>query len=760
MKNSFLAIFITLLIPISLFATDRGDYSAWPEMLFEFHHLNLELIVDNEGNKITGVAEYEISSRQDDIQDVLLFSNNISIGSIRIAGNQVEFQQQEDSLLIQLAESFPVGERFNIEISYEAEPEFGVHFNNNGTVWSSMLPEANRHWLPGFDHPRAEVTTAIYIRVPEGQKAVANGYLLGEEEVEVGYKDVGWKSDDKLPISEIGFVTGNLDVDEVIVGSRLVRLYSETGMLNEENTSNILQNVYDRMRETERFLSYEFPYESFNLIALNDDRWETRSYNSGMGYIFVNRGELVPQIANPVYAQWYGMYQRPEQWSDAEATLLYQAWLADHFDQTGVEYIADDLELIEAPSVYNDFSPTQHKKFIQFIQRQEGSEFLETMISHARDVLTSGESVIGWDGYARFWYYRTGENWFSKPGFPEADNFNLSYNVEIDHESISGGLVVFITPQNSGTDEDLTLPVILSSNGNETENEYEFSGRGDTLTISDAEGIDNIAFGEVQGVDLNVNKPFSFWLNQLRRDSDSDRRKKAAFAMENFSDQQDIQLALNGVLNNEADPEVRAAVLRALAEISRGASGVQSWFLSRLDDENEVIQIESLRALRFYDDDEVVKSEVFEIISLSENLKLVNEAISVYRHLIPEADFLEFVDQFLNEDEDRLFTYTLIKELYNTSEVEFANERVGEFLSAENPFRIRYITFQQLYWNDYNNDRWTERVKTYISDPDPRMRFLMMSRVDETLSHEERDKLKIERESKESDVRILTIMNI
>ncbi|MEX0773900.1 MAG: HEAT repeat domain-containing protein [Balneolales bacterium] len=755
MRYSFLIIFITLLLPLTLFSSDRGDYASRPEMKFNFHHLSLELSVNNEGKNLSGIAEYEVSPRQDDLRDVLIFAHNMEVERIRVAQDQVGFQQQGDSLIVQLANSFQADERFNLEITYEAEPEFGVHFNENGTVWTSMLPKSNRNWLPGFDHPRVELSTSIYIRIPEDQEAVANGKFLSEETVEDGYKEVGWKSDDKIPLSDISFVTGYFDIEETLVGTKQVRLYAETGLLDEGESSNLLQNIYDRIRETERFLLFEYPYESFNLIAIHDDRWETRSYNSGLGYVFANRGELAPQIANSVYAQWFGMHQRPEQWGDAEATLLYQAWLADHFDQAGLDGPSERSGLSESSSVYDNFSTAQRKRFIQFVQRQEGPELINMMASQARNVLDNGDTVMGWDDYARFWYDQTGENWFRKPEFPKSNNqISLNYDIEINHENLNGGLVAYITPEYSNSDKNYTLPVILFNNENEEEREYEFSGRGDTLTISDDDDINNVALGTVPGISFNEKKPFSFWLYQLRNDPDSERRKQAALAMENFSDQPDLQLALNGALNREDDPEVRAAVLKAMAEITDGAPGVQSWFLSRLDDEHEAIQREALRALRYYPDDDVVERDVFEVISMSDNIDLVNEAISVYRHLVPEADFVEFVDQFLNEDEERLFTYTLINEIYKTSEVEFANEIVDGYLGAENPFNIRFASFQQLNWNDYDNERWAERVKTFISDPDPRIRFLMMNRIN-TLSHEDHDRLLIERKSKEKDVRVL-----
>ncbi|MEX2397905.1 MAG: hypothetical protein WD491_12790, partial [Balneolales bacterium] len=264
-------IFIILLFPVILFSQDRGDYPVRPEMLFQFHHLALELEVDSEENKIRGIAEYEVSPRQDNLQDVLLFADNISIDRIRVNNDEVEFQQQSDSLWVQLANPFYAGEQFKVEITYEAEPQFGVHFNNKGTTWTSMLPKSNRHWLPGFDHPRTELTTSIHIRIPDDQEAIASGNYLGEETVEEGFKQVGYKSDNKLPLSDIGFVTGYLEVMETMVGTKPVHLYSEQGLLDAERSSILLGNTYNRIQETERYLSYEYPYDSFHLIALEDD---------------------------------------------------------------------------------------------------------------------------------------------------------------------------------------------------------------------------------------------------------------------------------------------------------------------------------------------------------------------------------------------------------------------------------------------------------------------------------------------------------
>ncbi|MEX0686160.1 MAG: hypothetical protein WD267_05515 [Balneolales bacterium] len=755
MRNSLSIIIIFFFLPISLFCMQRGDYSAWPDMDFDFHYLSIELDVNTDDRTISGIAEYEVSPKREDIQNLLLFSAETVINQVRISGHDTRFKQLGDSLIIELTETLSAGKRIKVEITYDANPTFGVHFTENGTVWTSMLPKSNRHWLPGFDHPRVEVPSTIHLRVKENQEAVASGYSLGDEVVEDGYKLVGWKSDVKKPLSEIGFVVGNLVYEERLFGSKQIRLYSETDMLNIEVQNDILQKAYQRIRETERFLQVEYPYDGLSLIALEDDRWETRLYAAGIGYLFSNRGELASQIAYPVYAQWFGIYQRPEQWGDAEATLLYQAWLADHFDQSNLAYDEEDYILDEYTSVYKNFSTQRQSGYLGFVQNLDNNTFMDLITSQAREVLISGGHVLGWRGYARFWYQQLGKNLFDKPSFPDHKYEAIPiYDIAIEQKSLSGNYDVNIRPKNNALDDSISLSYTQYDNGESNREEISFAGSGDTFSIDDSDQLDNVIFGNLPGVQLNILKPFEFWLYQLRRDSEPVRRKEAALAIEEFSDHPDLQLALNSVLNSEDNPEVEAAVLRTMAEITKGASGTQSWFLTRLDHEHEAVQLEALRALRYYSDDEIVKREVFEIISLSDNIELVNEGISAYRNLISEEEFVEFTDQFLNEDQERKFTKTLIDELYNTSAIDFANERVDDFLEPVYSFEIRYTTFRHLDWNDYNTERWAERVKTYISDPDPRIRYLMKGRIS-SLSHEDRERLLIERKSEEYDIRVI-----
>ncbi|MEX2639149.1 MAG: hypothetical protein WD266_00585 [Balneolales bacterium] len=757
MRYSVITALILFITPLLLLSSDRGDYPARPDMPFQFHHLSLELdFTSASDHTIQGIAEYEMSPKSADLQDVLLFASDMDIDLIRVDGQQVEFEQAGDSLRIQLLRASQPGEHFRVEITYEAKPDFGVHFGENGTVWSSMLPQSNRHWLPGFDHPRAEVSTTIYLRIPSEHEAVASGYFLGEEQRENGFKDVGWRSDDKIPVSEIAFVTGDLDYREIMAGSKRVRLYSEAGMLEERDYDAILDTVYDRVRETERLLLFEYPYDAYNVVALQDDRWETRPYAAGMGYIFGNRGAFTPQVAIPVYAQWFGMFQRPEQWGDASATLLYQAWLSDHFGDDVPDGPYGQTELAEGPAVYHNFSSAHLQRHRLFFTGQGEKAMVNTLKSQARKVLISGDAVMGWDEYARFWYDTSGKNWVEPPELPELEghNYSYSYDIEVEHETMSGDLTAIIQPVNRGRDENFTVSVHLFDNEGKRLADQEFSGRGDTLSFGGTGGLENIDFGSTGGIEFNINKPFSFWLYQLRNDEDNSRRIQAALAMKDFEDEPDIQLALDGVLNREEDPEVQAAILQAMADITQGASGVQSWFLSRLDHEHPAVRKASLKALKHYSNDEIVKRDVFGIISMSDDIEMVNEGISVYRHLVPEADFLEFVDQFLSEDTDRLFTFTLINELYNTSETDFANDRVEEYLQPDNPFKIRHAAFQHLNWNDYDSDRWSERVKTYLSDHDPRIRYLMMDRL-KTLPPDEQEALRSERQSKEKDVRVM-----
>lgn len=741
-----------------------SDYASYPEQPFSYHQLTADLELHGSDAMVEGEVSYELAPRLSGRDTLRLFASDMMIQQVEVNNIEVSYEHDGDMLTVELGEAFSPGERFELWITYQASPGFGVHRNANGTLWSSTLPNTTRFWMPSFDHSRVELRTDISVTVPDDWHVVMSGEHGGEQPASDDRKTVHWRSDQPLPLSDLGFAAGPFEAEQSTVNGVEVLLLAEEGLMDVRQRSELLRETVNHLSATESHLGYDYPYGQYTKVALHDDRWEPRRFAAAIGFAFKNHGDWSGQVADPLHGQWFGVYQRTETWRDAVATRLYSAWLDEHFEVADTRPQPGRLyeNAVDSETVYRNFNPERHRYFRRYIHEHRDGPFVETLREHTGDLLASRGGTDTWRDFADFWYERSGMNWHAMPDVYEAVELPDTLEFLVQVETAGNELTLDIALQQEGdagreqSEQTFDLPLRMFAGGDEYERELEFSGPSATLTLEREGNVENVVLREVRNphVHFTIEKPFSFWLYQLRRDHDAERRADAARNLAGFEDP-DLQLALNDRIGREEDPQALAELYRTLGEVAAGASGMQSRFLEGLDHQHREIQEASLSALRHYSGDSGVQERVFELIRTSEDIELVNQAIGVYRELIDREEFVDFADRFLAEDREALeFTRTLIDELFKTAEPEFAVERVEEYLGEGLPFDIRYQTYAWL--EDYDEDfgNWRDRVESYYDDPDPRIRYLVLDYL-HTLRPDRREQIRGRIEEAERDARVL-----
>ncbi len=726
------ALLILLTNPVSA-STPAYDYDSKPEQHFRYHHLEGEFEVDTEPVAINGSITYRMSAYLDGYDEIRMNAVGLNVRSVELNGSSLEFETRDGYLVIQLQEPAERDEEFDLDITYSAEPAFGIHRTARGAVWTSTLPATNRHWLPGMDHPRIQVTTDLRFVVDDEFRAVTGG-VLDDSDTSGGKRIMHWRSEDQLPKSELGFAVGKFKETDALFGIRRIRVFAEEEVFSEGTKDEILQSGHNRLRRAESEIGHSFPYDEFSLVMLEDDSWEPRSFSAGMGWIFRERGELEDQIYPTLYAQWYGIYRQTEQWQDASAILGYQSWVGHLFNDVPVPKMEKFSGVDDYPeTVYSQFSADSLNRYREWFNEYDDAPYSITLKESGNQLINEGRRVYSWNDFSDIWYRHSGLVWDQAPELPHIPpQDTLEFVAEVSFSASAGRVTFDFDPVDHSTDRSVPAYVKIFTNDDILTEEVDIPGRGGEVRLDFEEQIQAayVLEGRDDPIRVKEDKSLSMWLHQLRNADETSARKDAAIALREFDDDPDLQLALRDVIGNESEYDVLAEMYRTLGRLSRGSSGTQSTFLEGLRHSDRDVQIASLDALSYYTDNSQVANEVFEIISLSEDVEKVYKAVSVYRELNPADEFVDFLDRFLTEDEPYLeFTPGLIDELFRSDSLDFAVERTGKYMEERFPFKIRHKVWRHISEHDGDTDAWEARIEEYINDRDPRMRMLAFSEM-------------------------------
>lgn len=728
---------ILLFIAISGFAATAvavpEDYATYPEQHFRFHHLEAELTISDNPVTIDGIARYRVAAYLDGYDEIRLNATELEINRITLDGSDMHFEITDDELIISLDHEVNRDEEMELEIAYQAQPEFGVHRSARGTIWTSSLPATNRHWLPGPDHPRTRLTTDLTFLVDENKKAVSGG-VLEDETLEDGYARINWQSGDPLPLSDIGFAVGNFIETEAHFGIRRLRVFAEEAVFSEEDAEDILQIGFNRLRQAEGDIGYSFPFDQFSIIMLEDDYWEPRSFSAGMGWLYSIRGSMEDQIYPVLYSQWFGIYRQMEQWEDASAMLGYQSHVGQMFADGDVPEMKTFDSIPEHPeTVYSRFSPDSLNRVRNWFDEYPDEAYPIAVKESSNQLLSAEREVYTWNDISDMWYSNIGLLWDEAPVAPHVrPPDTLDFIADVSFSGSAGRVIFNFEPVDHNTNRSVAVNVRIYRNDGPVTEEIEIPGNGGEVRITLEEQVQTayVESGIDDPVQVNEDKSITMWLYQLRNAESASARKQAAMALGEVEDDPDLQLALRDALAGEDQTEVLAEIYRSLGKLSRGASGTQQTFIEGLQHSSRDVQIASLEALSYYEDDSEVNNEVFEIISLSQDIPKVYKAVGVYRQINSDEYFVDFIVRFLEEDEEELrFTPGLIDEFYRTESIEYAIEHTERYLEFRYPFEIRYKVWNQLAEHDTADERWRNRVESYLDDPDPRMRLLVFSKI-------------------------------
>ncbi len=709
------------------------DYIKYPRLNYNYSQLNLDLTVNPDTRSLRGSAAYKLTANIGGINTLVLQAAHMDIASVRINESEAEFSLHNDSLIIQLPDSTLPGKAYNVRVDYSTVPKFGILSNDLGTVWTSQLPQTHNHWFPTVDHPRVTFNSTITLTVPSGFQAVANGVKLEEEIIDVEQISYTYKTRNEVPATSLAFAVGRFERNETSFGIKKISLNSENGLLTGTEQKKLLADAAQILENAESRLGTEYPFERLNIVVLQDHFWETKTWGASTVFIYLNSGDIKTQLLRGIYAQWFGVYQREEQWAAADAMNLLQAALHYRLYDSAHLLAYEDVPGSNLSTVYNTFGYQRWNVFQKRYSDLDRS-FKTTVEENLSAIAGWGEGVYGFRDYGEYWYKKTGQPIFelnmetvAKADTKSEASDSVIYRV--DYTQNAETIKLTFEAQKGVYKELVTLPLVkVSANGSDT-SQVTFTGARDSVSINVPALVENvsiIAEGRPNLI-LEQYKPASFLIYQLRNATTVQERVEAADKLGYHSDNPDLQLAIKDFMSRELDPKVKAALLKSFGEITGGASGTEQVFLDALQNDNTEIQEAALTVLQNYPGNETIQQRVRNYALETDSLKIFKNATRIYSSVSDTGAFESFVSDMVRSDTAGHKAIFAIQELANRGSIDKAVRQAEFYISDVYDYKVRSSALKILLQHDHAPADWEARAKELLADPDPRIRFITVT---------------------------------
>lgn len=710
------------------------DHESYPKLDFDFVSLNLQLGLQPQNLRIDGLAEYQIKANVSGADTVILYASHMDISSVSVDEKKADFTLHNDSLLVPLGQAAEAGQEFTVSVRYSGSPKFGILKNSNGTVWTSLLPKAQRHWVPIVDNPHVTFKTNFDISVPSGYQVWATGQKTGEETVSVDVMKYQFSSQKQVPASALALTVGNFKSQAAAFGEKQINLVAERALVDTVNSRQLLQYAQDYLRQAENRFESEYPYEQLNIVLTDDHSWETKSWAASTIFIYKNGGNLQQQLLRGIIGQWFGIRQRETQWQQADAINLYQTVVQQSLTDSSTVLKQQDSPPMLA-TIYNRFS---EKRWNQWQQEWKSwDESKKKVIKDAEiGILANLPPVISWQDYAGYWYRQSGQPMFKLPQMaPAGDSASsepvsdsVAYKVDYALNENQGQLKLSFEATH-GHYKELTSIRAYEIYPNKTDtSEVTFTGAQDSVVLQVDPMISNLQLVAPDRPHLYLDeyKPASFLLNELRNSSSVEQKAAAARKLGVHTENPDLQLAIKDLLNREQAPKVRAALLSSLADITNGASGTEQTFLDALKSNHRAIRDAALMGLQNYKNNSQVIQRVQRLAENADNFELFRKATQVLTAAASQQDFQSFAEGVTQRDSVGHRSIFVIQELANRGDVDEAIEKASLFTESDYSYEVRSRALQILIQHDHAPTDWLSRAKNLLQTSDPRIRLLVV----------------------------------
>ena len=586
---------------------------------YDLQHSRIALRFDLDQKKVIGDVTHTLTVLRDSTSKIIFDSAGLTIQSVTVNKSSAKFETKDDKLIIPLSTTAHAGEKFDINIRYEAKPTKGLYFilpdkdypDRPKQIWTQGESEDTRYYLPTYDYPNDRLTTETILTVPANWLTVANGKLISVSDAANGIKTWTWKESQPSSTYLITVVAGELDEVKDTWRGMPVTYYAPKGRgdrlsINYSRTPQMLELFSTK-------LGVNYPWEKYAQSMVDDfvaggmenSSATTNTSNSlqhpklAAEYITGQDGLISHELGH----QWFGDLVTCKDWGDiwlneGFATFMEYMWTEAHFgkDEADAErwdstrqWFAD-ANLYAKPIVRHDFNDsgefdgnayTKGGWVLYMLRHQLGDDAFYRGLKHYLEV-NRGKNVVTAD-LAKAVEESTHTNvdqffdqWLYGAGAPK---FDIAYKYDdAKHEvaltvkqtqKVEGhvGLFHLLSDVEITTASGPKLFPITISNEKDSETFTFHSDSAPLLVLFDK--------GNQVLKSVDFHKEKKEWLYQLKNAGEFADRADAITALGKLKGDDEVVGALGTALLNDKTWNIRANAADALGQLGGAAASKQ-----------------------------------------------------------------------------------------------------------------------------------------------------------------------------------------
>jgi len=315
-----------------------------PDAVFRTDHVRLEFDVDLKRCAADATCTTSFTILADRTREVSFDAVAFKVLSVAFEDKKAAFKHDGKTLKIRLPRAALAGERLQVAVRYRlSDTKAGMNFvapdrtdpKRPLQVWTQSQSDDARCWFPCRDLPSEKATSEVIATVPEGFRAVSNGFLLdeypstGKARLREGGKRVfHWMMDRPHSIYLISLCVGRYDEVKLDWDGIPILYYAEKGRA--EDAKRGFRATPAVIRFFSEYTGVRYPYPKYAQVAAADyfGGMEHTTTTTQTDAALIDKRAAIDVdfdglVAHEAAHQWFGDLVTCREWS--------HAWLNESF---------------------------------------------------------------------------------------------------------------------------------------------------------------------------------------------------------------------------------------------------------------------------------------------------------------------------------------------------------------------------------------------------------------------------------------------
>ncbi|MGE5425116.1 MAG: M1 family aminopeptidase [Syntrophothermus sp.] len=315
-------------------------------------------------------------------------NNSLVIDSVGMAGRT--FTHQQDTLVINLDQTYSAGQLFSIRIYYRhKDVKDSAFITGNGWAFTDTEPERARRWFPCNDHPSDKALTELTAITPANVKLGSNGLLV--DSINTG-DTIRWQWRSDFPMSTYLVVVSSkagwaLDIlywrkNSNPSDSIPVRYYYNT-----DDSIPLLHQAEQNSRQMMTYYSTyftDFPFEKNGFCSMNNNLFYVGGMENQTLISLCQSCWTDDIVSHELFHQWFGDMITCKTWADIWLNEGFATWGAAFWLQHDGNYQAYKNQIVGLSNYYKQKPNQPIKDSAWAIHTPPFSILFNSRISYAK----------------------------------------------------------------------------------------------------------------------------------------------------------------------------------------------------------------------------------------------------------------------------------------------------------------------------------------------------------------------------------------